>query len=120
MRALVLTVLLGSSVTFAQADPDPWLAPDKALHFTLSATLAGAGYAGAAFLTEDVGLRLLAGGALAVTAGAAKELADLAGLGTPSWKDFTWDLLGTATGLLSAWLIDHFIVTPLLARPAIR
>ncbi len=114
MRALLVVVLLSSSAAFAQADPDPWLGRDKALHFGLSAGLASLGYAGAALLTGDEGVRLLVGGGLALTAGAAKELADLAGLGQPSWKDFTWDLIGTATGLLTTWLLDHFLVRPLL------
>jgi putative lipoprotein len=118
VRALLLTVVLASSVSVAQTDPDPWFAPDKALHFAASFGIAGVGYTGAAFFTEDVGVRLLVGGGLAVTAGALKELLDLAGLGTPSWKDFVWDLLGAATGLLTSWLVDHFVVTPLLHRPA--
>ena len=115
MRGLVLCLTLTGASAFAQQrDPDPWLGPDKALHCSLSAVIAGAGYTGAAFLTDDARLRLLAGGALALVAGTAKELADLGGLGTPSWKDFTWDVIGTAAGLLTAWLLDHFVVTPLL------
>ena len=27
-------------------------------------------------------------------------------LGTPSWRDFTWDVIGTATGLLVSFLVD--------------
>lgn len=118
MRAILLTVVLASGVSVAQTDPDPWFAPDKALHFAASFGIASVGYTGAAFFTEDVGVRLLVGGGLAVTAGALKELLDLAGLGTPSWKDFVWDLLGAATGLLTSWLVDRFVVTPLLHRPA--
>jgi putative lipoprotein len=110
---IVLGVLLGSGPSLAQ---DSWLGPDKALHFAFSATIAGGGYAGAAFLSDDVGVRLLVGGGLSLSAGALKELIDLAGFGTPSWRDFTWDVIGAATGLLVAWLVDHFIVTP-LARP---
>lgn len=117
MRALFVTVWLSGGAAFAQADPDPWLAPDKALHFAVSAGIAGVGYTGAAFFTDDVGVRLLVGGSLALGAGALKELLDLAGLGTPSWKDFVWDVLGAATGLLTSWLVDRFIVTP-LTRPA--
>lgn len=48
----------------------------------------------------------------------AKELWDLSGHGSPSWKDFTWDVIGVATGLLLSWLVDRYIVTPLLSEPA--
>lgn len=119
MRALVLVVLLSGGAARAQVDADPWLGPDKALHFAASAGLAGVGYVGTAFLTDDVSWRLFGGAALSLTAGAVKELLDLAGLGTPSWKDFVWDVLGCATGLLTSWLIDRFVVTPLAQpRPA--
>ena len=46
MRALFVTVWLAGGAAFAQADPDPWLAPDKALHFAVSAGIAGVGYSG--------------------------------------------------------------------------
>lgn len=113
MRALIVVLLAGSNAGFAQtpADPDPWLGADKALHFAFSAGIAGAGYAGATFFTNDVGVRLLVGGGLALGAGAAKELVDLAGFGHPSWRDFAWDVVGAATGLLVAWLIDHLVTT---------
>ena len=95
------------------------LARSSAALFVLASFgLAGVGYGATAFLTDDVGWRLFGGATLALTAGAVKELLDLAGLGTPSWKDFVWDVLGAATGLLASWLVDHFIVTPLLQRPA--
>lgn len=113
MRALLVVLLLGSNAGFAQApaDPDPWLGPDKALHFAFSAGIAGAGYASAALFADDIGVRLLVGGGLSLGAGAAKELFDLAGFGHPSWKDFAWDVVGAATGLLVAWLIDHLVAT---------
>ena len=43
-----LALGLAAAVTPARAsaaDPDPWLGPDKALHFGISAGLAGGGYA---------------------------------------------------------------------------
>ena len=98
-------------VARAQAGDD-WLGRDKALHFSFSAAIAGAGYGAAALVTEDRRWRLAAGGGLATAAGAGKELADAYGFGDPSWKDFTWDLIGTATGLGVAWLIDHFLSSP--------
>lgn len=113
MRALLVVLLLGSNAGYAQAPAglDPWLGPDKALHCAFSAGIAGAGYAGTAFFTDDVGVRLLVGGGLSLGAGAAKELVELAGFGHPSWKDFAWDVVGAATGLLVAWLIDHLVAT---------
>lgn len=113
MRAGVLLLVLCSTVAKAQQDPDPWFAPDKALHFTFSAGLAGLGYGGAALVTEDRGVRLAVGGGVALAAGIAKELLDLTGLGHPSWKDLAWDVAGTAVGLVISWLLDRFVFTPL-------
>jgi putative lipoprotein len=98
-------------------DPDPWWGPDKALHFTFSAAIAGAGYGATAAFSEDRAVRLLVGGGVSLLAGTAKELLDLAGLGQPSWRDFTWDVIGCATGLVVALLLDVFVISPLL-RPA--
>jgi hypothetical protein len=30
----------------------------------------------------------------------------MAGLGNPSWRDFTWDVVGTVVGLGLAWTLD--------------
>jgi putative lipoprotein len=91
------------------ADPDPWLGPDKALHFGASAVIAGGGYAVGTFVFPARGHALLLGAGLGLGAGAAKELLDLAGFGDPSWKDFAWDAIGTAAGLLVAWGIDVLV-----------
>ena len=118
MRAFALLILLGSTGAAAQQDPDPWFAPDKALHFSFSAGLAGLGYGGAALVTEDRGIRLAVGAGVALTAGIAKELLDLTGLGNPSWRDFAWDVAGTAVGLAISWLLDRYVFTP-LAHPVV-
>ncbi|EYF01980.1 hypothetical protein [Chondromyces apiculatus] len=91
---------------------DPWRGPDKALHFTASALLAGGGYALGALGTEDLPGRLAVGGALSLSAGVAKETLDAAGLGTPSFKDLAWDVAGIAFGLLFSVAVDR------AARPA--
>lgn len=108
--ALVLgasALLTSTPSTPARAeDPDPWFGRDKALHFGASALLAGGGYAGASLATDDTRVRLAVGGGLALSAGVAKELWDLAGHGDPSWRDLTWDVVGTATGLAVAAAID--------------
>jgi putative lipoprotein len=91
------------------ADPDPWFGRDKALHFGATALLANVGYADAALATDDVRIRLAVGGGLALTAGVGKELWDLSGHGDASFRDLTWDVLGTATGLALAAAIDWSI-----------
>lgn len=116
LRLVSLLVALAGSTAFAQADPDPWFAPDKALHFGVSAGLAGLGYGGASLFTEDRAVRIAVGAGFAFSAGIAKELLDLAGLGRPSWKDLAWDALGTAVGVVLSWVLDVFVITP-LGRP---
>jgi len=118
--ACVAGVVLGALVLRPPAAAraqggDDWLGRDKALHFSFSAAIAGAGYAGASLVTPDRRWRLGTGAGLAIAAGAGKEIADAYGLGDPSWKDFTWDLIGAATGLGVAWLIDHFLSAPVPA-----
>lgn len=100
------------------ADPDPWFGPDKALHFGASAGLAVAGYTAGAFHWDDAPHRLAAGGALALGLGIGKELYDLAARGDPSLRDLTWDVLGTATGLLITWAVDWLFFRP-AAQPRI-
>ncbi|HEY3452673.1 MAG TPA: hypothetical protein VGK67_40385 [Myxococcales bacterium] len=116
--ALAFAAVLGFAAPASAVDPDPWLSTDKALHFGVSAGIAGLGYGGAALLWDDVGLRLGVGASVAVTAGIAKELFDLAGYGTPSWKDFAWDLLGTAVGLALAFGIDRLFFAHPQPAPA--
>lgn len=101
------TLALGREAT-AQ-DADPWLGADKALHFTLSAAIAGGGYALGAVWFDDAAPRAAFGAGLALSAGVGKELLDLAGLGDPSWRDLTWDVVGTGVGVLAAWGIDRLI-----------
>jgi putative lipoprotein len=103
--AICTLVLTLSSTTRARADD--WFGPDKALHFGISLGISAGGYgASSLFVDSRVG-RLAIGGAIGIGAGAGKELYDLSGHGDPSWHDFTWDLLGVATGLGLAWLIDE-------------
>lgn len=86
---------------------DPWLGRDKALHFGASAVLAASAYALTAITEEDLGVRLAVGATISLALGAGKELRDLWGPGHASWKDMTWNVLGTAAGLLLAWAVDR-------------
>lgn len=115
--AFVVGALLGPlfvpSTSQAQEAPhDPWFGRDKALHFGASAALAAGGYAASAIVFEAPAARLVSGAGVALTAGVAKELDDLSGEGDASWRDLTWDVVGTGVGLLAAWLVDRFVVTP--------
>lgn len=90
-------------------EADPWWGRDKALHFAASGVIAAGGYAIGAAAFDARYKALLTGGAAAVAAGTGKELADLAGAGDPSWRDFTWDLIGTVAGLGLAWTLDRVV-----------
>ncbi len=122
----LLLALLGAprSASAADVDPDPWLGKDKALHFAASSAIAAGGYAIGAALFDARGHALLFGGALATAAGVGKEAIDLAGAGTPSWRDLAWDGMGTVTGLAVAWSIDLLLrgvseKRPLLVKPTL-
>ena len=98
--------------TALASDADPWFGRDKALHFGASATIAAGGYAITTALSEAPTPRWKAfavGGALAISAGAFKETLDAMGYGDPSWRDFTWDVIGTAFGLGVAFGIDALV-----------
>lgn len=90
----------------APPDPDPWFGPDKALHFTVSSLVAGGGYGMTAIFNDRVATRIVFGAGLGLVVGAGKELWDLSGHGDPSWKDFTWDVIGTVFGVGIAVTID--------------
>jgi len=88
------------------AESDAWLGKDKALHFTVSIGLGSGGYAASALWAPERWQRAAAGAGFSLTLGAGKELFDLAGNGDPSWRDFTWDIAGTAVGVGVAYLLD--------------
>lgn len=108
MLALALVFVTASTPN------DPWLAPDKALHFCVSAGIASAGYVGASFFTDDEPTRLAVGATLAGIAGIGKEVLDVLTYGYSSYKDLAWDGLGITTGLVLSWLVNQLIVRVLL------
>ncbi len=89
----------------AAAEDDFW-GRDKALHFGVSVALASGTYALSASFFEARYPPLLLGAGVSLGLGIGKELADLAGLGDPSWKDLAWDVIGTVTGLAVAYTLD--------------
>jgi putative lipoprotein len=92
--------------TASASDADPWFGPDKALHFGFSVVLSAGGYAASSSFLDTRTERAVAGSAFSLTLGASKELWDLAGHGDPSWRDFTWDIVGTAVGVALAAGVD--------------
>lgn len=105
---VAMTCALASTPARA-ADDDPWTGKDKTLHFAVSGGIAAGAYTGGAFLFDARRDALIFGGAVALAAGIGKEIADLAGAGDPSWKDITWDVMGTVTGLAIAWSVDLLV-----------
>ena len=92
--------------TASASDADPWFGPDKALHFGFSVVLSAGAYAASSAFLETRAERAIAGSTFSLTLGAGKELWDLSGHGDPSWRDFTWDVAGTAVGIALALGID--------------
>ncbi len=133
MRRARIVLLLGlvlltlsPRVRAQSADSDPWIARDKALHFDVTAGIAAATYGiTAGWIAPDARWKALAiGGGVALAAGAGKELLDATHVfgGDPSWKDFTWDVVGTIAGLAIAWGMDLLLggvsaQRPLFAAP---
>ncbi|MFY0524646.1 hypothetical protein ACN28I_16270 [Archangium gephyra] len=121
LAVVCLSLLVPLSARGAEpgrASGDDWFGQDKALHYSLSVGLAGAGYAGGALLFEAPEARWLSGAGVALGAGVAKEIYD-AGRGTHfSFKDLTWDVLGTATGLGLSWAVDRLFFQRDAGAPA--
>ncbi len=108
-RFAVIVILVLAAPRTARADDDPWWGKDKALHFGVSAGLASGGYAVGAAAFDARWKAIALGGGVAAAAGIAKETADLAGFGDPSWKDLAWDAIGIVTGLALAWSVDLLV-----------
>ncbi len=118
LRISILTAFIVCATFSPEAqasDDDPWFGHDKALHFSATAILSSAGYAASIPFADTATARSLAGASVAMTAGIAKELFDLAGYGDPSWRDFTWDIAGTAVGTAVALAVDVLLV-PMLSQ----
>jgi putative lipoprotein len=101
---------IGQSRRAEAQGSDAWFSRDKAAHFSISGALAIGGYELGAIFFDRPAARVATGAALALTAGVTKEVADRYRGGDPSFRDLTWDVAGTATGVLVAWLIDKYFL----------
>jgi uncharacterized protein YfiM (DUF2279 family) len=113
--ALLLAALLGAALgplAAAARAEDEFFAPDKSLHFGVSAAAALSCELVLASLELPPALRYPLALGLPLALGFGKELLDYARGGQASRADLAWDILGVATGLLIAlvletWLIDR-------------
>lgn len=106
----------------AKADPpvDPFFGADKAKHFTISAALAASGYGLSAIVLDGPKNRAVVGATFSIGIGYSKEVLDAVGFGTPSWKDFVWDVLGSGVGIGLAVALDAAFSPAPKAIPAPR
>jgi putative lipoprotein len=108
--SIALLLLLAPLSALAAPRGGDWLGRDKALHFGISAGLAGAGYLGGTLLFEEPRARWLTGAGLSLALGLGKELHDAGRVGNRfSIEDLTWDVLGTAYGLAMSWLMERLL-----------
>jgi putative lipoprotein len=117
LSTIAVMTATGTARGAAPQDGDPWFGRDKALHFVASASIASAGYAMAVPFTDRPSTRAAVGAGAAIAAGVGKELWDAAGAGDASWRDFTWDVVGTATGILIASAVDWIVRRSSVRRP---
>jgi putative lipoprotein len=106
--ALVVLALATSFSVTVRADDggDEWFGSDKVLHFGLSAGIAATTYTATTPLFDARYPPLLIGAAATLAIGGAKEAYDSVSGGDPSWKDFTWDAIGTVAGLAIGYALD--------------
>ncbi|MCL2625463.1 MAG: hypothetical protein FWD46_01420 [Cystobacterineae bacterium] len=93
----------------AQAADDGWWAKDKRKHLIVSSSLAGVTYLWLGQTRLEPAFRMGASALVVLGLGALKEAWDALGYGQPSWKDMTWNVIGSAVGLVVAWFIEHWL-----------
>ena len=110
-RALVLVV--GFQIACAPDaradDADPWFGRDKFAHYVVATSLATETYVIAVNTTRARWHAIAIAAGITLVVGAGKEGWDALGHGTASWRDFTWDAIGAATGIGLAWGLDLLI-----------
>jgi putative lipoprotein len=107
--ALALSVWLAGSAPAAAREPDNWFTRDKAEHYSVSLMLGANGYAAMTAFSDRPAIRAAFGASFSLSAGIAKELFDESIGRQMSWRDLTWDALGTATGTIVAWLVHRYL-----------
>ena len=106
MRTCLLAVIVICSGCTHMAQDD-WTGRDKAQHFISSAFLSAAGNAYGERQNWHKDRSGSVGIMFAIGLGAAKELFDSREGGSGwSWKDFSWDVAGAATGY-ALWNLDR-------------
>lgn len=106
IAAIVLSSVAATLPVRAEPPLDPFFGADKAKHFTVSAALAASGYGLSAIVFDGRKNRAVLGATFAIGAGYSKEVLDAVGFGTPSWKDFVWDVIGSGVGVGIAVALD--------------
>jgi Predicted periplasmic lipoprotein len=107
MRILILGCICLCSGCAHTAN-DSWTGKDKAEHFIASAALAAAGSEFAQHQHLNTRQSATYGLMFSVSLGAAKEGWDSRPSGSGwSWKDFSWDIAGAATGMALWNLSQH-------------
>ena len=83
--------------------------PDKVEHVAANLAIVDAVWAAAAYADAPLWLRIVASTSTAATASAGKELWDLAGHGTPSFGDLTYDAFGIVAGVGFALAVESLV-----------
>jgi len=112
MVRITWKVLLLLAVVARDAEADEWWGRDKAMHFGASVGISAGVYTLMVPVTANRDVRALAGGGTSLLIGAAKEGYDALGYGDPSWRDFAWDIAGTAVGIAVAYAVDCLLEEP--------
>lgn len=82
------------------AKQDRWFGADKLKHFLASGAIQTAHYSVLRVAGAGQGEALAVGAAMTLGVGLAKEWSDGHGMSGFSWKDMTWNALGTGTASL--------------------
>jgi putative lipoprotein len=92
-----------------QAADDLWWAKDKQKHLLVSSGAAFATYIWLGHSGLESTSRAGVAALVVLGVGALKEARDALGYGHASWKDMTWNVIGTAVGLVVAWAVERWL-----------
>jgi putative lipoprotein len=111
LGAALLGAALGPLSARVRAD-DAFFGADKSLHFSISAAAALTCELALDSFELPAPLHYPLALALPLGLGFGKELFDYARGGQASRADLTWDILGVATGLLVAFVLEKWLIGP--------